>query len=278
MRGGMNEYDLIRDAVLECDAVGSVIFGVQPYLSAFIDTDAGSPGYGQANLPYEFISIDSHLRNTFVAMRALCQTMESTIMSRAARAVTFDALATSVDRSTLHDFAARRSIIEYRLLNQEHELGLSDTEEEDAEADEDNSNTTDEATRVLILAAKIFTYLVFRKMTPSSLIHSRLAIRLRQAILAFDRHASSQHATCLLLWASVMGCMALRAGPLRTWFLGWVAHCVSELDVCSEVDLKYQLSKIVWIDGLLSGHCSTVWQELEELNRMGVEVRFVGNE
>jgi hypothetical protein len=205
--------------------------------------------------------------------------MEAATMSRSRpQSPSFSPTSIPVDKSVLEDFAARRSIIEYRLLH----LEPSDSDidvgvDADADVDEDDSESTSPATLVLTIAAKIFSNLVFRKMTPNSLIHARLALRLRQAILSFDRHASSTHATCLLLWASVMGCMALRAGPLRTWFLGWVAHCVGELDICSETDLKYQLGKVVWIEGVLGGNCDGVWRELEELGAMGVEVRFVGD-
>ena len=53
--------------------------------------------------------------------------------------------------------------------------------------------------------------------------------------------------------------------------------CVSELDLCELSDLKYQLGKVVWIEGILGGMCDQVWRELEEMGRIGVEVRFAGD-
>ena len=258
LRGGLTKQDLVRDAVFEVDSVGSVIFSVQPHLADFLDMEDISEDRCQANLPYEFISIDPHLRQTFAAMRSLCTILDSYLIPRRKR---------GLDEAALLDFAERRSVIEYRLL--------TTSIEEDAEADED-LNSSSAATNVLLIAAKIFNYFVFRKMLPSSYIHTNLAVRLREAILAFDHHASSRHATCLLLWAAVMGCLAMGQGPLRLWFLGWVSHCALELDLCELADLESQLGKVMWSDGILGASCQSLWSDLEGLQKMGVEVKFAG--
>jgi hypothetical protein len=261
--------------VLECDAVGCAIFNVQPYLVDYVDV-YDLPEADVASLPYEFITVDLQIRQTFLAMRSLCATMETYMPASptSPRHIFSPKAQQSVDKAALNDFVAKRSVIEYRLLTLHTPQTCSDDEAED---DEDEESATP-VVAVLTLGAKIFTNLVFRKMTPSSIIHMRLAQRLRTAILDMDRHPSSQHLSCLplLLWVSVLGCMAVQAGPLRVWFLGWIVHCCSEMDVSEESDFKYQLSKVCWIEGLLGSMCSDIWREMEEMGRMGVEVRFVG--
>jgi hypothetical protein len=105
----------------------------------------------------------------------------------------------------------------------------------------------------------------------------RLATRLRTAIITFDRDHSSQYAASILIWAAVLGYLALEPGPLRMWFAGWVSHFVDELDISDLEDLSYHLCKFVWLDNVLDEPCRAMWDELEELRSVGVELRIAGD-
>jgi hypothetical protein len=169
----------------------------------------------------------------------------------------------AADKKFISDFVDRRSRIEYQLLAVDF-----------SNSDEGNSA----ASEFCRTAAQIFVNLVFRKMYPGSIIHKQLATRLRAATIAFDLDQASQHATTILLWASVLGYLALRSGPLQLWFAGWVSHCVSELDICDVEDLNYHLYKIAWLDGSLRRPCQEMWIELQQLRSIGVELSIMGDE
>jgi hypothetical protein len=246
---------VLAKSLTRCDAIGAAIFGVQPYLAAYVDIDEHRTD-GGASLPYELIIIHPQLRQTILEIRTLSQMFEQFIPERGGQRPE------TATKDSIEHFASRRSAIEYQLLT----LDLED--EKVAAA----------ATECCRIAAQIFVNMVFRKMSPGSIIHHRLSVRLRSAIIAFDKDHASQHATSILLWASVLGYLALKPGPMRFWFAGWVSHCVSELDICELEELRYQLCKITWLDPILRDPCREMWDELQQLRSMGVELRIIGDE
>ena len=254
MRGGVGLYEPVRDAILECDTIGCLVFGTSPYLLGHVDLDdIECDELALANLPYEFVNVDFCLRQTVVAMQALCESMNQIIAGRGSE--------NHLQASRLKEFVVKRSVIEYRLLacniDDHHSL-------EEAEP-----NSTVAGSRVLKLAAQIFTNLTFRKMKAGSGLHTALGLRLRSAIVAFDQHPTSRHSTCLMLWASVMGCMGSLPGPTRMFFLGWVSHFAAELGVLDIGDLKLQLAKVMWVEALLGALCADVWRNLQEMGGVG---------
>lgn len=230
------------------------MFGVQPYLTDFVDMDEFTAPAMAASLPYEFIVIHPRLRQTFVEVRTLADMMEPYFPDQGDLRLT-------ADRALVNEFASRRCAIEYQLLTL-------------AQANAGSEDENRAATECCRLASQIFVNLVFRKVSPGWMVHSRLATRLRAAIIEFDRDHASQHAATLLLWTSVMGYLALRAGTMQLWFAGWVAHCVNELDVVAPEDLTYQLCKIAWSHCALREPLQEMWAHLQQLQSMGVELRI----
>ncbi len=117
---------------------------------------------------------------------------------------------------------------------------------------------------IMCHAAQIYVNKVPRTFPRGSLYLHQIAERLKKAMeSALNTLMTVNTLPASMLWVAAMGAVGAQDGPLRAWFLNWIALACHSLGVTTLLDAQLILNSWLWSSQLLDGDAVALWEELD---------------
>lgn len=118
--------------------------------------------------------------------------------------------------------------------------------------------------RSYVWAAFIYTYSTLRRYQLSSMFYGIFVKRLRGVLnhTEFLRQWSYSN-PAMLLWVLVVGAVAAKRRPQRTWFVSQLKPVCAVLNIASAEQMRWLLQQFIWAGCELGLGLNALWAELE---------------